>query len=186
MLPGERPLHNCSRGENYETRVEVGEVGEIWLDWFVFVQFLVIWYFWSFLQENKCLRWCRHQILSAYRQCNTKTLDWKPLNPYKWFNSSLRHLLLSIFSSASFSWEGDVGHQEGSQLNIQELWFRPQNMHHGRKTEHIKNMQTQTKTNYKLNFDHMTLLLSVLLICNLRSASLNLRFGRTWQHVNSQ
>lgn len=68
------------------------------------------------------------------------------------------HLLLSIFSSASFSWEAEVGHQEGIQLNIQELGFERAHMQPRR---HDGN-KVHANTDHKMNFVHMTSLLSVL------------------------
>lgn len=56
-------------------------------------------------------------------------------------------LHFSIFSSASLSWEGDVGHQEGSQLSIQLLRFigaatQPDRAHTEHANNHKKNKQT--------------------------------------------
>lgn len=61
-----------------------------------------------------------------------------------------------------------MGHQDGSQLNIQLLGVIEQT---SSKVRAHQNMQTMTKTNYKLNFDHMALQLSVQPIGNLQHAA---------------
>lgn len=76
-----------------------------------------------------------------------------------------------------------MGHQEGSQLNIQLLGVIGQT---STKVRAHQNMQTMTKTNYKLNFDRMTLQLSVQQIGNLQyAASL---WSSVWasQHENTE